>query len=212
MAPDMSVADVEGLRFKREGYMVIWSERGPREVECDPSWCDRELLSPLKNQVGGHFRLIDLQDKKWHSFVTEAGRRAFLEAVLQACNAPLQGATHPFEWYEEWRLEKVGDSGADEDDAWVQVFGPSEAVGVDVAMEDCVNAALASAGEKFKRRWADLHILVLQAAEPNRAQAAAEVLASLDDEDTRNVDLILLVDGTQVLRSRLLSQDSTITK
>lgn len=143
--------------------------------------------------------LVDC-DTYEHSFFTDEARHKFGQALAEACAERLANRNGALSWNEEWQLLRLDD---DDDPPSVEVM----AVAV-IDVRESVEAALArlvdAALEKFEaRRWADLHVLVLDKAdgilEPDRIQ---EVCGRLDLGSPPAIDLIIWADNDSRLDVR----------
>jgi hypothetical protein len=135
-----------------------------------------------------------------HSFVTDEGRNAFYDTVVEAYERRLKGDATPFTWYEEWGLERhpEEEDGDDKDGVWVlSVDGPRSIAG---SVEECVDHVLDNALRKFAtKRWANLHVLVLEASISAPARFVPKVLADRESGDLKDMDIILVVDDGEII-------------
>lgn len=197
VAPTLSDGHSAAIKMPRHGHIALASEQGPFLINClhpgPYSGPYSELWGSLKSEIQGSFLLVD--EGVEHSFVTDSGREAFRTAVINACTRRLTGITGTFEWLEEWELKKVA---SDEDG--VQVMAVTEAFDVRESVQECVEAMVEKGLAKFlKRRWADFHILVLEAstyALPLRFVKGA--ITNVDPTRLLGVDQVLFVDDGQV--------------
>jgi hypothetical protein len=200
LAPTLRPGEAGAVRVPRDGHISLISESGPPYVCCNHGGPFSELLRPLQERVNGKFMLVD--EGLEHSFVTDEGRIAFYDAVVAACERRLKGDASPFSWCEEWELKRTEDSeegGDDEDGVWI--FTAPEARKIRESVAECVYAVLTNALRKFAvKRWADLHVLVLEESIHPREQSVTEVVAALEPDDIRDVDLVLLVAGSRVVQ------------
>ena len=137
-----------------------------------------------------------------HSFVTGEGKEAFYEAVVAAYQRRLKGDTSRFTWYEEWELTRLGDdddAGDDEDGVWI--IAATEARDMTESTAECVYGVLDDALEKFaKRRWAALHVIVLERRTFIREGLVTELTQTPGPDDLPEVDLVLFVDGDHIVQ------------
>jgi hypothetical protein len=67
-------------------------------------------------------------------------------------------------------------------------------------MAECVYAVLSNALRKFAKRWADLHLLVLEESFHAREQLVAQIVAALEPDEVRGVSFILVVVSNKVVK------------
>ncbi len=66
---------------------------------------------------------------------------------------------------------------------------------------ECVYSVLANALRKFaEKRWADLHVLVLEESVHDRDRLVAEVVSAFEPDDVRYVDFVHLVSGGRIVQ------------
>lgn len=199
LAPTLGPRDSGVVRVPRERHISLVSDVGPPFIYCNHGGPYSELLKPLMERVAGKFMLV--AEGLEHSFVTAEGRSAFYDAVVAACERRLKGDASPFGWYEEWELTRTEDSEEDEDERdGVWIIATTEARNVVESVAECVYAVLSNALRKFAKRWADLHLLVLEESFHAREQLVAQVVAALEPDEVRGVRFILVVVGNKVVK------------
>lgn len=199
LAPTLRPRESGALRIPREGHISLISDVGPPFIYCNHKGPYSELLKPLMERVTGKFMLVD--EGLEHSFVTAEGRGAFYDAVVAACERRLKGDASPFSWYEEWELTRTEGSEEDKDEKdGVWIIATTEARNVAESIAECVYTVLSNALRKFVKRWADLHLLVLEEAFHAREQLVAQVVAALEPDEVRGVNFILVVVNNKVLK------------
>ena len=66
---------------------------------------------------------------------------------------------------------------------------------------DIVDAVLENVQRKFAaRRWADIHLLVVEGSIGTRNRLVQQVIDDLEPEDLAGIDEVLLVDGNNILQ------------
>jgi len=196
LAPTLRPGEVGAVCVPRHGHISLDSESGPPYVYCNHDGGPfSELLGPLHKRVAGKFMLVD--EGLEHSFVTDEGRIAFYDVVVAAWERRLNGDASPFSWYEEWELTRLEDE-EDKDGVWIMTFTKARDMRESVA--ECVKTMLKNALRKFaEKRWADLHVVVLDKSTYDPERLVAEAMAALDPDEVRHVNFILLVDGDSVV-------------
>jgi hypothetical protein len=199
LAPTLSPGEVGAVCVPRHGHVSLISESGPPYIHCNHGGPYSELMQPLLERIDGKFMLVD--EGLAHSFLTDEGRGSFYDAVAAACERRLKGDASPFSWYEEWeliRLEDEKDDEEDKDGVWIVTV--TEARDMRESVAECVYTMLKNALRKFaEKRWADLHVVVLDKSAYAPECLAAEAMAALDRDEVRDVNFILLVDGDSVV-------------
>lgn len=200
VAPDLGVGQSGAIKIIRSGRISLSGKSSPPRIDCEHGGPLSELLSPIQEQVSGKFLLID---EGWeHSFVTQEYRLAFQNAVVEACKRRLCGDANPFNWYEEWKLERFPD-GSDngEDDAGVvQIWACTPAKAVRESVGECISMVLTNALRKFRHRWADYHILVLDRLTYAPEQFVFEVIKAFGADELTGLDYIFLVDNDNMIQ------------
>ena len=188
------------VRVPREGRISLVSESGPPNIFCTHGGPHSEVMQPLLARIDGKFMLVD--EGLEHSFFSDEGRSAFYDAVAAACERRLKGDASPFGWYEEWELTRLEDEKGDEGDKdGVWIIAVTEARDMKESVAECVYAMLKNALRKFaERRWADLHVVVLDRLTYAPERFVAEAMAALEPDEVRDVNFVLLVDGDSVVQ------------
>jgi len=194
VAPTLAVGESGPIRVPRQGLISLSSEFGPSYISCTHLGPYSDLLRPLLDLIPtGRFFLVD--EGLEHSFVTDEGREEFYQAVVTACWIRLEGKRAPLTWCEEWKLTKLGN-----DESGVYVMAVTKATDMNESVTECVARMIKQGQEKFKKRWADHHILVLQTSVGVPARLVSAVMAGFEPEDLKEVDLILLVDKDRIVQ------------
>ena len=202
VAPTLDPGKSGVVLVARQGHISLTSESGPPHVMCYHYGPYSELLRPLMERVAGKFMLVD--DKGFqHSFFTDEGRAAFHDAVVDAFEKRVKGVASPFTWYEEWKLTRLEDAGedtrGDRDGVWI--IAVTEARDMRESVAECVYTVLDNALRKFAwKRWADHHVVVLEGSIAAPQPLVSEVVAALEPDELRDIDLILLVDGHELIQ------------
>jgi hypothetical protein len=195
VAPMLAVGEAGPVRIRREAHIALTSESGPPYIYCHHDHCG-DLLRPLLDRITGQFFLVD--EGLEHSFVTDEGREAFYDAVARACQTRLRGNLAPVTWYEEWELTR-GDN--DDDQDGVEIITVTEARDMYSSVAESVYTMLEKGQKKFTaKRWADRHVLVLETSIHAPARLVTGVVRSLEPEELEGIDLLLLVDGDELIQ------------
>ena len=200
-APAMKPGDASAVHIPRHGIISLISESGPPYVMCYHGGPLSELLRPLMERIEGKFMLVD--EGLQHSFVTEDGRNAFYDAVVGAYERRVNGDATQFTWDEEWELRRLEhDDEEDEDDKdGVWIIAATEARHMRESVGECIDAVMDNALRKFDgRRWADYHVLALEASIHAPERLVTEVVAAFEPGELEDVDFILLIDGKKVVQ------------
>lgn len=204
VAPTLQPGALGAVRVPRQGHIALGSESGAPFICCTHHAACSEIMKPLFDRITKAFMLCD--EGLEHSFVTDEGRAAFLDAVDVACQRRLKGDASPFSWYEEWELRRI-DGGEGEGDSkdGVWIITCTEARDVKESVAECIFHVLERAIKKFAvKRWAELHLLVLDNYMGDctfvHEQLAAEVVSNPQSDNLQNVDLILVVDEDKVVQ------------
>jgi len=149
-------------------------------------------------KIRGRYMLVD--EGLEHSFVTEECRKAFQDAVVAACESALYGITKPFDWDEEWELERLPDGISEEkDNGAVQIWTCTPARAIRESVAECVYMVLTNALKKFEKRWAQYHILILDRDTYAPDRYITEAIEALEADELSNLDFIYRVDGDSIL-------------
>ncbi len=191
------------IRIPRQGHIALISQSSPGFISCLHQGPHSDLIGKVQDQINGKFMLVD--EGLEHSFVTEECQTAFVQAVVNACNARRSGDAEPFGWEEEWELGRNDEYDTDgEDGVWIVAV--TEARSMPESVEECVHSMVQKAIKKFEsRRWADLHFIVLEASLFAPTTLAAEAVKSFALSDRSSVDSILLVDGENIFEAEELA-------
>jgi hypothetical protein len=194
VAPTLGEGESGPVRIRREGHISLISESGPPHIHClhhsgDP-------LRPLLDRITGQFFLVD--EGLEHSFVTDEGREAFCEAVAAACDVRLKGDLAPAVWHEEWELTRVDN---DDKQDGVEIIAVTEARDMPSSVAESVYAMLEKGQKKFAdKRWAEHHVLVLESSIHAPPHLVTDVVGSLEPEELEGIDLLLVVDGDELIQ------------
>lgn len=199
VAPTLSAEQSGAIKIMRSGHISLACKSGSPMIYCLHGGPLSELLSPIQEQISGRFMLVD---EGWeHSFVTQECRLAFQNAVVEACKKRLDGDATPFNWYEEWELERLpGGSNGEDDAGVVQIWTCTPARDVRESVAECIYMVLTNALRKFKKRWADYHVLVLERLTYAPDQFMSEAIEALEADEIRDLDYILLIDSDDTIQ------------
>ena len=200
LAPTLQPGAAGAVRVPRWGHISLISESGPAYICCTHHAAFSEIMKPLLDRIAGKFMLID--EGLEHSFVTDEGRVAFFDAVVAACQRRLKGDASPFSWYEEWELKRIeGDGKEDDSKNGVWIIAATEARDMRESVAECIYYVLENAVEKFAvKRWAKLHLLVLEKSTFAHEQLVNEAVSNLQPDNLQNVDFILIIDDDKVVQ------------
>lgn len=199
VAPTLRARQGGAIRIMRSGRISLAGKSSPPMIYCWHGGPLSDLLSPIQEQISGRFMLVD---EGWeHSFVTQECRLAFQRAVVEACKRRLCGDTTPFSWYEEWELKRLPDgSNGENDEGVVQIWTCTPARAVRESVAECVYMVLTNALRKFKKRWADYHVLVLERLTYAPDQFVSEAIKALEADEIRDLDYIVLVGNDDIIQ------------
>ena len=195
VAPTLAPEQSGAILIRREAHVSLVSETGPGYIFCCHN-SSGHFVMEVSPRLTGKFMLVD--ERLWeHSFVTEEGKLAFQDALVKACEARLNGHIGPFTWNEEWELTRGNEEG---DESGVLLITVTDARSVPAAVAENVDIMLDKALEKFEdRRWADLHVIVLDRASALMTiDRVHDVLADVSTENFSSVDLVLATDEDDV--------------
>jgi hypothetical protein len=200
VAPTLQPGSSGAVRVPRQGHIALISESGPPYIYCLHHSASSEIMKPLFNRLSGQFMLVD--EGLEHSFITDEGKAAFFDAVTTACQKRLEGDASAFIWHEEWRLEKTRGQGKKDDSMdGVWILACSGVFDVKETVTRCVEYVLENAMKKFAiKRWAELHLLVLEESALSNDQLVNEAISNLQRDDLQNVDFILAVHEDKVVQ------------
>lgn len=182
-----SAGDKASVLVPRLAKVQVANIRRPGHVFCSHHSMN-DVLKLASERVEGAFWLVD--DGEWeHRFRTDDGRLAAAERIAAACRRAALGQAVEAAWDDEWELTLVDPSGSG-----VRVLSVTEAISVPGMVADAVTGAVAVKRQKFTgRRWADIHLLVMDAQFPLMpSDYAAFALSQLDDEELAGLDVVLL--------------------
>ena len=143
----------------------------------------------------GSYLVVD--DGQWeHSFVTDEGKQAFVQSLVEACRRRSEGEASEFHWVEEWKLHR----GEDLQPGQVDIICVTEARSVPGANAEAIDLVLDDALRKFEgRRWGDVHVVVLDRAGPGLSvDYLLDAIRLYSAEVLDAVDLILVADDTVI--------------
>ena len=132
-----------------------------------------------------------------HRFLTEEGVERAALSIATACRTAANDGSATAQWFDEWELELDDPSGTG-----VWPVAVTDAIPASLPISQDVRKAVDAKSKKFAgQRWADLHVLALDARTPfTAAEDVATELADLNPVDLANFDLILQVDGASAER------------
>ena len=200
VAPTLQPNDKGVLRIPRSGHISLISEHNPPAILCSHglgSYSD--LFRPLLDRLEGRFMLVD--EGLQHSFFTDEGKEAFYDTIASACKRRLEGDSSTFFWNEEWQITRSKDSEEGEDNNnGVWILTSTGARSVPASIEENLQNVLHNALRKFVRRWAQLHILVLEENSDVYTQLIKETVAVFSPTELPNIDYVLLVTNGKVVQ------------
>ncbi len=202
VAPTLSPGQKRTIRIPRQGCVSLIAESDPPVIFCLHGGPYSDIMSRIRERISGKFMLID--EGLEHSFITQECKEAFEEAVVAACKDRLEGKTSPFDWYEEWDLTRI-DSEDGEDGVWI--IASTGAHSMQASVEQCVHYSLENAIRKFRRtpRWADLHVVVLEASLGSPTSLAAGAVETFQPQDRGLINHFLIVEGENVNEASTIS-------
>lgn len=195
VAPTLAPEQSGAILIPREAHVSLLSETGNGYIYCCHNSSGHYVME-VSPRLTGSFMLVD--ERLWeHEFVTEEGKLAFQDALVNACEARLTGHVGPFTWNEEWELTRGNEEG---DESGVFLITVTEARSVYAAVAENVEIMLDKALEKFEeRRWADLHVIVLDRASALiTIDRVRDALAGSGTDTFSSVDLVLATDEDAV--------------
>jgi hypothetical protein len=153
-----------------------------------------EVLHAASSQITGAYMLVDC-DQWEHTFQTDIGRSQAAQRIANACNRRLDGEITTAEWDEEWALHLMDVNGSG-----VEILCATAAVSVPGMVAEDVSRAMAAKHRKFAgQRWADLHVLVMDARfSLTSTDYAALALSHVPDEQLSQLDVIALAHGDDI--------------
>lgn len=153
-----------------------------------------EVLHTASIQIIGTYMLVDC-DQWEHTFQTDTGRSEAAQRIADACNRRLSGEATTAEWDEEWALHLIDAKGSG-----VEILCVTDAISVPGTVGEDIRRALATKQQKFAgRRWADLHVLVMDARlSLTSTDYAALALSHVPDDQLSQFDVIGLVHGEDI--------------
>jgi len=198
VAPTLKPEEEGVLRIPRNGHISLISEHNPPAIFCLHAG-GFDLLQPLLERLEGRYMLVDKGLE--HSFFTDEGKEAFCNTITSACNRRLKGDSSSFSWNEEWQITRLKDGGEGEDAKdGVWIITCSGARNVPVSVKENLDNVLDNALRKFIRRWAHLHILVLEESGNIHTQLIQEIVARLSPAELPNIDYVLLVANSVIIQ------------
>jgi hypothetical protein len=196
-ARDLRPGERGAVRIPRRAQVERVSAGGPGYIFCTHNASAEEVQRVSPRLMGTYF-LAD--EGQWeHSFVTDAGREAFLKRVQTACAATDSAGAVPLEWTEEWELLRhplAGDPGEDEPDG-VWITCATEARDLGSAVAEAVGSMVEKGLRKFAaRRWAHVHILVLDNSSVlTSLDRVQDVVGGFEAAELAPLDQLLYLEG-----------------
>ena len=119
-----------------------------------------------------------------------------MEILASAYDDGRMNSSHQLTWYEEWQLTKVDD----EQPGGVQLIAVTEARDLRQSIAECVYAIVEKGQRKFLgKRWADIHVLVLERSSAMIVgRIVEELIDNLEPQEVDDIDMILFVDDASV--------------
>ncbi len=195
VAPTLSPGQKGAIRIPRQGHISLIADSDPPVIFCLHGGPYPDIMSRIRDKISGKFMLVD--EGLEHSFITQECKDAFVEAVVAACKRRLKGNTNDFKWYEEWELARI-DNKDSKDGVWI--IASTGAHSMQASVDQCVHYSLENAIRKFKRtpRWADLHVVVLEASLGSPSGLAAGAVETFQPQDRGLINHFLIVEGGNV--------------
>ncbi len=198
IAPTLEIKQSGAVKLLRSGYISLAGESVSPLIYCLHGGPLSELLLPIQKRIRGRFMLVDKGLE--HSFVTQQCRQAFQNAVVEACERRLKGDITPFNWFEEWELERLPDGNDDETTGVVHIWACTPARSVKNSVAECVYMVLINALSKFNKKWADYHVLALDRLTFAPDQHVSEAIAIVEADELNVLDYIFLVDNDDIVQ------------
>lgn len=194
---ELPVGEEDAILMPRRALISLGRTDGPGQVFCCHTSSGYDELRDASARISGRYMLVD-EGQLEHSFETEEGRQQFIDAVVDACNRRASGSEAFAEWNEEW-----GVSHDDDGEPHVQVICVTEARSVPGANAEAIDLVLDSALRKFeRRRWADLHVVVLdRTGAMLMPDYLLDAVQSYDDQMFEDVDLILIAEKSETFEA-----------
>jgi len=198
VAPTLSPGQKGTIRIPRQGCISLIAESDPPVIFCLHGGPYSDIMSRIRERISGKFMLMD--EGLEHSFITQECKGAFEEAVVAACKGRLAGKTGPFDWYEEWDLTRIESEDGEDGEDGVWIIASTGAHSMQESVEECVHYSLENAIRKFRKtqRWADLHVVVLEASLGSPASLAAGAVETFQPQDRGLINHFLIVEGDNV--------------
>ena len=196
VAPALHPEDEGVLHIPRSGYISLISERNPPWIHCLHAGGFSDLFRPILERLRGRFMLVDAGIQ--HSFFTDEGKEAFYSSIVSACERRLEGDSSTFSWNEEWQITRLEDNEEGEKGVWI--LASDEARSVQESIEENLKNLLDNALRKFVKRWAQIHILVLEENIKSHTPAIQQIVGNMDPTQLPNIDYVLLVINGRVIQ------------
>jgi hypothetical protein len=181
------------VRVPRSAKVALVNPKQPGHVFCYHDSMPA-VLHAASSRITGAYTLVDC-DQWEHRFQTENGRDEAVQRIVDACHRRLGGEKTIAEWDEEWALHLTDVSGSG-----VDILCVTEAVSIPDMVAEDVSRAVAAKHRKFTgRRWADLHVLVMDARlRLTSRDYVALALSHVPDEQLSQFDVIARVHGDDI--------------
>ena len=194
IAPTLAPGDSGSVRYPRSTYVSLIRTDVPGYIYC----CHQDLegdVSRVSNRLPGSFMLVDC-DTYEHSFLTDEAREEFALALVAACEQRIATGNGPLTWNEEWGLHRFDEDDGDEPHPPSVHVLAVEVIDVAESTTGSVTRMIDAALQKFaSRRWADLHVLVLEKADGILpTDRVSDAISAIDPSDLHELDLILYID------------------
>jgi hypothetical protein len=193
VAPRLRIGEVGPIRIPRRGRLRCYADRKQSHFYCSHNY---RFGACLPTDLHGIFWLMD--DGEWeHKFLTDRARDDFARALVSACERIRSGGETILAWDEEWELLPTG---SDRDGVWI--CAATDAQDVPSVAVQALGRAVRDGMQKFAtRRWAELHVLVIDNRGVLLPAGMAEAIATrLEPADQQVLDLLLLIDRGQTVR------------
>ena len=195
VAQKLARGETGGVRLPRKAWVALDWAHGPGRVHCCHNYSEH-LFEGVGSRITGSFMLVD-QHLPDHNFVTAEALAGFHAELVAACYRRTHDGSNHFEWYEEIPLLRCDEEGDDE--RGLDVLAVTEARHVGAAVAEALDYLLEKALKKFKRRWAERHVIVFDKATGScNAERVRQALSWYTPDELSDVDLILLTDNGNV--------------
>ena len=195
VAPKLARAETGAVHLPRKAWVSLDWAHGAGRVRCCHNYSEH-LFEGLASRITGSFMLVD-QQLPDHSFVTGEALENFHTELTAACYRRTHDGSNHFEWYEEIPLLRCDEEGDDE--RGLDVLAVTEARHVRTSVAEALDYVLEKSLEKFKRSWAERHVIVFdKAAGLCNAERVGQALSCYTADELGDIDLILETDEDDI--------------